>query len=114
MFSKNYVDLKNNRESSNFVHNECFKMTYGATLYDTGPYMYDLAFLKTYKLKEDDQIVVAPDIDVEHHWSALLKLSNGEIIEIKVAGEQPGQGSWSDDFNDSLIFGWPSLNKLKF
>eukprot|EP00347_Sterkiella_histriomuscorum_P009314 403341678 len=108
------VNFGKDQETNNLVHKDCFNMTLGATLYDTGPFLYDLAFLKTYQLGENDQILVAPDIDVHHSWSANLNLSTGVQIKIQITGEQPGQGSWSDDFNDSLIFGWSKLNKYKF
>eukprot|EP00347_Sterkiella_histriomuscorum_P022458 403338414 len=114
-FKKNYLLQRQKERDGKPLHLlPCWVVTSGSTLYDTGPYFYDNAYFQTFMKGQNDQILVVWDITHQEFWSNKVKVSTGEEITLRIAGFQPGQGSWANDYIDAANFGFPELNEYKF
>ncbi|CDW71395.1 UNKNOWN [Stylonychia lemnae] len=113
LFKKNYLLQKQGNLVKKPIHlMQCHIISRGSTLFDTGPYFYDAAYIRTFEDKMNDQIFVIPDISYEIDTVKNITFNNGSNITLRISGLQLGQGSWASDYLDATRFGWPELQRF--
>ncbi|CDW78564.1 UNKNOWN [Stylonychia lemnae] len=95
--------------------NECMYKAVGAVLFKTGPFYYGKIFSKFNNLEGNQDVLIENPTYTNIYDTEFKFEDKGEIknVTIRLIGRQFGQGSWTRDYQDLQIFGWPELSIAK-
>eukprot|EP00347_Sterkiella_histriomuscorum_P005457 403356542 len=121
---------------------ECYYDNFNSLFYETGPYLFDMVYLRLMKQKDQrlaegdstlandigQVMIIFEETDLLNGWERTIKVRDlistqcdpnsqedcTQDVKLTMKGEEIGQGSWANDFIDDLQFGWPDLNERIF
>eukprot|EP00347_Sterkiella_histriomuscorum_P007451 403348866 len=102
--------LKSQQEKP-FYLNRCYFQTSGVVLFQTGPFYYTIVGQQTISKFPENQDIILINTSFTKVADNPIRIrdKDGTIRDftVKLDIKQYGQGSWTNDFLDATIFGWP-------
>ncbi|CDW84632.1 UNKNOWN [Stylonychia lemnae] len=84
---------------------KCYIKTKGITLWETGPFIFTIAFILGAQKNGNRDFVMFPQNTNEDQVYSFYD-TKSQPIDLKFHGYSIGLGSWIDDYADTLIFGF--------